>query len=65
MIELRGITQHYGVRPILKDINLLVPQGELVALVGPNGMGKSTLLGVMARSGLSLKPKILARSPGA
>jgi ABC-type multidrug transport system ATPase subunit len=47
MITLTDITQHYGVRPVLKDINLHIMRGELVALLGPNGMGKSTLLGVM------------------
>jgi len=48
VIELRDVTQHYGVRPVLRHINLRVERGELVVLLGPNGMGKSTLLGVMA-----------------
>jgi ABC-2 type transport system ATP-binding protein len=48
MIEVDQVTQHYGVRPVLKNVSLQVNTGELVALVGPNGMGKSTLLGVMA-----------------
>lgn len=48
MIELIDVTQHYSVRPVLKRINLRVDRGELVVVVGPNGMGKSTLLGVMA-----------------
>lgn len=48
MIELTDVTQHYGLRPVLKKIDLRVESGELVALVGPNGMGKSTLLSVMA-----------------
>ena len=48
MIELVDVTQHYGVRPVLKRINLRVEQGELVVVLGPNGMGKTTLLGVMA-----------------
>jgi ABC-2 type transport system ATP-binding protein len=47
MIELVNVTQHYGVRPVLKQINLRVQRGELVVIVGPNGMGKTTLLGVM------------------
>lgn len=47
MIDLIDVTQHYGVRPILKDITLSVHHGELVVVLGPNGMGKSTLLGVM------------------
>jgi ABC-2 type transport system ATP-binding protein len=48
MIELIGITQHYSVRPVLRDITLKLESGGVTAIVGPNGMGKSTLLGVMA-----------------
>jgi ABC-type multidrug transport system ATPase subunit len=48
MIELIDVTQHYNVRPVLKRINLHIERGELVVIVGPNGMGKTTLLGVMA-----------------
>lgn len=48
MIELRGITQHYGVRPVLRDIHLRIEAGEVVVVLGPNGMGKSTLLSVAA-----------------
>lgn len=47
MIELDHITQHYSIRPVLKDVSLRVDEGELVVIVGPNGMGKSTLLSVM------------------
>jgi ABC-2 type transport system ATP-binding protein len=47
MIELIGVTQHYSVRPVLKSISLRIEARELVVIVGPNGMGKSTLLGVI------------------
>src|SRR5690349_15285872 len=47
MITLVDVTQHYGVRPVLRKINLHIEAGELVVVLGPNGMGKSTLLGVM------------------
>lgn len=48
MIELIDITQHYGVRPVLRGINLRIERGEVIVILGPNGMGKTTLLGVMA-----------------
>ncbi len=48
MIFLDDVTQHYGVRPVLRGISLRVERGEIVVILGPNGMGKSTLLGVMA-----------------
>ncbi|MFM9961262.1 MAG: ATP-binding cassette domain-containing protein [Planctomycetaceae bacterium] len=47
MIELRDITQHYGIQPALKRVSLTIQAGELVVVVGPNGMGKSTLLAVL------------------
>ncbi len=48
MIELRDVTQHYGVRPVIRSVDLRIERGELAVILGPNGMGKSTLLGVMA-----------------
>jgi Fe-S cluster assembly ATP-binding protein len=43
MLNIRGLTASIGDKPILKGINLTVPQGEVHALMGPNGSGKSTL----------------------
>lgn len=48
MIELHDVTQNYGVRPVLRGINVRIERGELIVVLGPNGMGKTTLLGVMA-----------------
>jgi len=48
MIRVENVTHHYGIRPVLKNINLEIATGELVVVVGPNGMGKTTLLGVLA-----------------
>jgi ABC-2 type transport system ATP-binding protein len=48
MIRLEHVTQHYGVRPVLRDISLQIEAGDLVTIIGPNGMGKTTLLSVMA-----------------
>lgn len=48
MLELHHISQNYGERPLLQDINLFVAAGEIVALLGPSGSGKSTLLAIVA-----------------
>lgn len=43
-VSLRNVTKRYGDRTILSDISLEIPAGETVALIGPSGGGKSTLL---------------------
>lgn len=48
-IEFRGVCARYGDRPVLHDINLTIAAGESVAIVGPSGGGKSTLLDLVAR----------------
>ncbi|WP_407570536.1 Fe-S cluster assembly ATPase SufC [Deinococcus altitudinis] len=46
-IEIRNLHASVGDLPILKGINLVVPRGELHAIMGPNGNGKSTLAKVI------------------
>lgn len=43
-LELSHITHGYGEVPVLEDISLTIPNGEIVSLIGPSGCGKSTLL---------------------
>jgi ABC-type multidrug transport system ATPase subunit len=47
IISIRNVWHHYGIRPILKNVSLEIEQGKLVVIMGPNGMGKSTLLGLI------------------
>jgi branched-chain amino acid transport system ATP-binding protein len=55
LLEVGGLTSHYGRIQALKGLDLAVREGELVALVGANGAGKTTLLrtlsGVQPASG--------------
>ena len=51
MIEVTDVSHHYGLRPVLSHLNLHVPAGKLVVVMGPNGVGKSTLLGNFAPFG--------------
>ncbi|MBE2248810.1 MAG: ABC-F family ATP-binding cassette domain-containing protein [Myxococcus sp.] len=44
VIEAKGLTKRFGDRTIFKDVNLIVQPGERIGLVGPNGVGKTTLL---------------------
>jgi sulfate/thiosulfate transport system ATP-binding protein len=47
-IEIRNISKTFGSFQVLKNIELSVPDGELLALLGPSGSGKTTLLRIIA-----------------
>lgn len=48
-IEFRGLTFSYGGRPVLRDVSVRIEAGMTVALVGPTGSGKSTLISLLPR----------------
>ncbi len=44
LLSVQGLTSGYGTAAVLRNISLSVSKGEIVAVLGKNGMGKSTLL---------------------
>jgi thiamine transport system ATP-binding protein len=48
MLEVRGVSVSFGAVEILRDVSFMVNDAQTVALLGPSGVGKSTLLRVIA-----------------
>jgi heme ABC exporter ATP-binding subunit CcmA len=48
MVEIHGLKKSYGLKPVLRGIDLVLSGGERVALVGANGAGKTTVLRILA-----------------
>lgn len=49
LIEIRDLMYSRGARVIFKDLNLTIKRGEITALMGPSGTGKTTLLRLITR----------------
>ena len=59
LISLRGVTKHFGGVYALKDVDLDIWPGEVLALVGDNGAGKSTLIKIISGANVADEGKIL------
>ena len=47
-VELRNVTKRFGSNMVIDNINLTIPQGQMVTLLGPSGCGKTTILRLVA-----------------
>ena len=44
MLQIKGLNTYYGESHILRDVDMNIDQGEMICLIGRNGVGKTTLL---------------------
>ncbi|MFM9281138.1 ABC transporter ATP-binding protein [Paenibacillus jiagnxiensis] len=69
LLETQALTLSYGSSPIIDELHLQIPEGEITVFVGSNGCGKSTLLRSLARllkpqkGAVLLDGKAIAKSP--
>lgn len=54
LVEIHDMSFYRGSRPIYQEMNLVVPRGKIIAIMGPSGIGKTTLLRLI---GGQLKPQ--------
>lgn len=47
LLECRNINKNFGKKQILRDINLTLPRGKIIGLLGKNGTGKTTLIKII------------------
>ena len=47
LVEFKSVSKSYGNKQVLKNVNLTIPKGKIIGLLGKNGMGKSTLIKLM------------------
>lgn len=44
LLECKNLYKDYGTKKVLKDVNLIIPRGKIIGLLGSNGSGKTTLI---------------------
>ena len=49
LVEIKGVTLHFGAKMVFNDLSLEIRPGECLVLLGPSGIGKSTLLRLLIK----------------
>lgn len=47
IVEFEGVYKKYGDKEVFKDLNINIPKGKIVGLLGPNGSGKTTMIKII------------------
>ena len=69
LLELNNLTAGYGETPVLFDVNMTINQGDMVGLLGRNGVGKTTLLrsiiglNKLTKGSLTFNNKNISKAP--
>ena len=59
LIEVQNIKKNYGEKEAVKGISFNVEEDEILGLLGPNGSGKTTTIGTVSYTHLTLPPSDL------
>lgn len=58
LLELRGVFAGYGATQVLRDVSFSIEEGGMLALLGANGAGKTTVLRAICASGVKLRGEV-------
>ena len=59
IIEIKNLTKKYGTLTALQNVNLKLPAGKIIGLMGPNGSGKTTFLKILANLLMTYEGEVL------
>ena len=55
IVEIKNVSKSFESVQALDDVNLSIPEGRIIGLLGPNGSGKTTLLKILAGFTLNIR----------
>ena len=60
---IKNLSKNYGSFAALKDVNLTLPKGQIIGLLGPNGSGKTTLIKILTGLITNYRGDVYKRQP--